>query len=443
NQKDAKAGRTWLRQWILDPHVHSPRSRMPVTHMTPSDVADIAAWLLSQKNPDLMDLGKGWDELKSAQPDEDDLKKLADVYLVRLLTKQELKELKEKGTIGQGIKDLPDDEQDLLENYSAENIKYYLGKKAVGRQGCFACHDIPGFDNAKPIGVALNEWGKKDPDRLAFEDIANYVKSKFHFVPSLVDKDGKPVGTKEEGGVEKKPYEQFYAEALFHHQREGYLNQKIMDPRSYDYMRLRAWDDLARMPQFKFARLKQKEGESDEDFAARANKEEADAREAVATFILGLVAEPVPLKNINQPTGDRLAEVKGRQVLDKFNCGGCHLIRPGIFDFKLSDDVNESLENSLKLAAAGMKSDHVFLNHHNWVGAPPAAPDKLTAYGIIRPNTLAEEGAKEWFIRLSQALRFQDSKKKWRDLPSFSLLAVNTEQPKGIPIDQFLYPPPS
>ena len=28
------------------------------------------------------------------------------------------------------------------------------------------------------------------------------------------------------------------------------------------------------------------------------------------TFVLGLVAEPVPLKSINQPTGDRLAEVK-------------------------------------------------------------------------------------------------------------------------------------
>ena len=50
--------------------------------------------------------------------------------------------------------------------------------------------------------------------------------------------------------------------------------------------------------------------------------EEAQAREAVATFVLGLVAESVPVKSINQPSGDRLAEVKGRQVLDKFNCNG-------------------------------------------------------------------------------------------------------------------------
>ena len=48
----------------------------------------------------------------------------------------------------------------------------YVGKKAISRQGCFACHDIPGFENSKPIGTALNDWGKKDPERLAFEDVA-------------------------------------------------------------------------------------------------------------------------------------------------------------------------------------------------------------------------------------------------------------------------------
>ena len=100
------------------------------------------------------------------------------------------------------------------------------------------------------------------------------------------------------------PYEKFYADALEHSQREGYLNQKILDPRSYDYNRLRAWDDRSRMPQFRFARSRKKDEESDEDFEARANKEEAEAREAVATFILGLVAEPVPTAQ-HQPAQGR------------------------------------------------------------------------------------------------------------------------------------------
>ena len=81
---------------------------------------------------------------------------------------------------------------------------------------------------------------------------------------------------------------------------------------------------------------KPRPAESAAEFAARKDKEEADNREAVMTFVLGLVAEPIALQYVNQPTGDRLAEIKGRQVLDKFNCAGCHVLRPGVYDFKLT-----------------------------------------------------------------------------------------------------------
>src|SRR5262249_13703653 len=48
-KSDKDSARIWLRQWIMDPHVHSPRSRMPVTHMDAREAADIAEWLLSEK----------------------------------------------------------------------------------------------------------------------------------------------------------------------------------------------------------------------------------------------------------------------------------------------------------------------------------------------------------------------------------------------------------
>src|SRR5207248_7020682 len=77
------------------------------------------------------------------------------------------------------------------------------------------------------------------------------------------------------------------------------------------------------------------EGETIEQARAR---EEAEAREAVMTFILGLVAEPVPAKYLNDPTPDRLAEIKGRQVLDKFNCAGCHQVRAGVYEIIRNDE---------------------------------------------------------------------------------------------------------
>ena len=191
--------------------------------------------------------------------------------------------------------------------------------------------------------MGLNDWGKKDAGRLAFEDIEQLLEHHYYIVPSLLDRRRQPGAAEGDGRAWRTASKRCRMrsstrDALGIRQREGYLNQKICDPRSYDYNRIRAWDDRSRMPQFRFARPRRKAKESDEDFEARTNKEEAEAREAVATFILGLVAEPVPAESINQPRGDRLAEVKGRQVLDKFNCSGCHLIRPGAFDIKLTEE---------------------------------------------------------------------------------------------------------
>jgi cytochrome c2 len=437
---DKDSARTWLIQWIMNPQIHSPRSRMPITHLTNKETADLAEWLLSQKAEGL---GSEWADLTVTEPGPEELRNLARVYLVRLLSQTDMDGLLKDGTLRpEAAADLPVEERELVATYSDDSLKRYLGKKAVGRMGCYACHDIPGFDVAKPIGVALNDWGKKDPGRLAFEDIRNFVKHHYYATPNLVDADGKPYGaveTEEKGQeVRKLPYEKFYADALEHGERLGYLNQKILDPRSYDYNRLRAWDDRSRMPQFRFARSRKKDKESDEDFEARSLKEEAEAREAVATFVLGLVAEPVPVVSVNQPTGDRMAEVKGRQVLDKYNCGGCHLVRPGTFDFKITDESQRSLENAYKVAVGRAKQagDHYFGFHSDWVGKNPTSPEKLAAT-VARARLQTDEddpNVKSAEFRLTRALRFQGPDKRMKDIESASVLRL--------PPRDMLYPPP-
>jgi len=428
---DKDSARKWLVQWIIDPHVYSRRARMPVTHLTVNQAADVAAWLLSQK---AVNLGDGWAATNVAEPSLEKLKSLAEVYFVRLLPAGVMKDLLDgnKKVDRAALVDLPEDEIKLAsDGITSDSLKYYLGKKAVGRLGCFGCHDVPAYDTAKPIGVGLLDWGKKDPERLAFEDIQGYVEKHYYSVPSLKDKDGKPYGEQVKDGVKKMPYEAFFADALGNQQREGFLHQKLVEPRSYDYNRILAWDDRSRMPQFKFARSRMKDGESKEQFEARTLVEEAEAREAVMTFILGLVAEPVPLKSINEPSGDRLAEVKGRQVLEKYNCAGCHLIEPGVFDFKVSKPGSILLDASYDLASR--TKDHVFRNHYNWVGKTPETPDRLVAPGVApqlrsyKRKLLLDEGElDEWdltdpdsaakaksdsldvvYMRLGHALRFQ------------------------------------
>ncbi len=419
---DLASARKWLMYWIHDPHVHSPRSRMPVTHLTNEEIADVAEWLLSMEP---MDLGAEWATLDVPEPDLRKLEQLTRVYLERQLSQRELRDLEKNRKLPKdSIGSLPEDEQKLVSDYSEDNIKYYLGKKTVGRLGCFGCHDIPGFENAKPIGVMLADWGKKDPGRLAFEDIDAFLQDNFK-----IAENHEP--TKGHARSGKPTYDAYFAEALQHRTREGYLHQKVMEPRSYDYHRLRLWDDRSRMPQFKFARTLKKPGESAEAFRARAQREEQEAREAVMTFVLGLVGEPIPQPYVNHPTGDRLAEVRGRQVIDKFNCAGCHLIQPGTFELKLSDQTLANLEGTFQRGKGGRDVDYDFLNHHNWAGPEQPLSDRLVAFGA-NPRFKPDDNRFEF--ELTQALRFEGADRQWHDIRANSTLSL--------PPTELLWPSP-
>ena len=48
--------------------------------------------------------------------------------------------------------------------------------------------------------------------------------------------------------------------------------------------------------------------------------------EAIATFVLGLVAEPPAARYVHQPQGRTQAIVEGRKVLDQYGCGECHVL---------------------------------------------------------------------------------------------------------------------
>lgn len=530
--------RIWLVQWLLNPTVHFPRTRMPVTHLSTQDAADIAAWLLNQK---AMDLGADWHDLEVAKPGPTQLNNLAKVYLVRILARSDMNNLldKKEPLASDLIKDLPveekwlatelsnaarlkeksDEDKDLLRE---RTLLDYLGRKAVNRLGCYGCHDIPGFEAAKPIGVALNDWGKKPADRLAFDDINNFAKNHYHIVDRTVTETGKAVPPQVEmrdgKRIEKRTYEKYFADLLFHHTREGFLHQKLLAPRSYDYLRNRAWDDRYRMPQFQFSKfrlpptmkvdradaamlqgfldkkekntpadvlklfeqlpeegalgkLKEKIEEnageltelprtkpvpadklalflptaeslltqiknrlpSDLELQGQRNLQEDKAREAVMTFVLGLVAEPVPLQSVNQPKGDRLAEVKGRQILEKYNCQSCHLVRPGYFEFKATANVRKYLKNQHTVYSEG-QTNYLFPEHYFWTGNDP----KNSTVKAMINWPVTSEGKAEF--NLLEALRFLGPDRSMYDIGTLQKIEVG---PDGIRPQDMVTPPPA
>jgi mono/diheme cytochrome c family protein len=433
---DPDAKWRWLVQWIMNPNVHFPRTRMPVTHLTEDEAARIAAWLLSQPT-------KEWKQPDPPAPDEKVLERLARVYLDKAmgariegaaviehrgLTEAQEAALKDRG---------PDADELRLATSRSESwpdkLKWYVGRKAITQLGCYGCHDIPGFEFAKPVGTPLNDWGKKDAERIAFEDAIAWVKKNYHVVASRdnprdpnkpsIEWRNKTV-TDPATGQEtvKKPYEQFFFEALDHHHREGFLHQKLVEPRSYDYDRMRNWDERLRMPQFHFSRKVVPEGASAEDIA-QAQRDEAADREAVMTFILGLIAEPIPTNYLYAPGGDKEAVVKGKHVLEKYNCAGCHHLDAGRYEFKLNDAVRDALN-----AKAYSKDNELYADDHRepfkaqneWTGQLGPDPNALTIVGMPDPRD-------PHAIRLTEAARFINNAKEVRDVPASNNFKLDDE----------------
>jgi mono/diheme cytochrome c family protein len=404
--------RRWLVQWILNPKVHSPRTRMPVTHLKVDEATAVADWLLSLKTD--------WSPDDVPAPTMDTLKAMVAVNLEKIMPKSEVDEFKKNGFTKDQIKQIRKNKWDadelVLEEMTEENLKWYVGKRAINRLGCFGCHSVPGFESAKPIGTPLNDWGRKDPERLAFENVEAFVKdeiadNRIKLVDAMTDKNGQ--GPKVEEGQEA--YEKFFLNSLEHRQRDGFLHQKLMEPRSYDYHRPLSWDDRTRMPQFRFGRGAAAKPIGEETPEQAQARSEAQAREAVMTFILGLYAEPIPFQYLHRPTGDKLAEARGRLVLETFNCAGCHQIRAGVYEFKRTTGeggVVEQLDASLDAARKRYPEDHFFPDHNAWVGKKQPNAERVLIHGlpVLTPEgkLLGEDDGK-MSIRLTQALNFKNN----------------------------------
>jgi cbb3-type cytochrome oxidase cytochrome c subunit len=454
---DEESARRWLVQWVLNPNVHFPRTRMPITHLDPNQANDVALWLLDDST------NEKWTGPEVPEPDEKTLRDMTRVYLIRIRPQQDVEDLlspkddkeRQRGLAwlnGTGLR--ADSDEAVLRGLGSDDetqrknaLKLYVGKKAINRLGCFGCHNVPGFEVAKPIGTPLNDWGKKDPERLAFEDIVAYVSDHYKLGHGEGEPAATPAGGPEHSAAhangDRPEYDPWFFNALAHERRDGFLQQKLREPRSYDYHRIRAWDDRLRMPQFHFARTKKKEDESDADYEKRLGSDEAEAREAVMTFILGLVADPVPAKYLPAPTPDRLAESRGRQVLDKFNCAGCHQIRPGMWEIRPSDATRtawtEKFDRFMADPQGGLADyggEALCRLHNAWNGPPPPSADRVQAFGVNwrkDPDEEAPEG--QYLLDLTQALRVDPRKDapdpKVLNFPAGTNMPVNIKELTG------------
>ncbi len=141
-----------------------------------------------------------------------------------------------------------------------------LGEKTLNKYGCFACHIIQGYENAQRIGTELSTWGSKRVSQIDFG---------------------------------------FTEESEIPHTHEGFLANKLANPRIWDKDKVVAFQDKLKMPNFYL---------NDED------------REAIMTAVLGLTNTYVPDAMTAGIHGNGPLLEKGRRVIAQYNCRGCHLI---------------------------------------------------------------------------------------------------------------------
>jgi len=214
------------------------------------------------------------------------------------------------------------DEKISLEEWEHRKM-IYVGRRTISRYGCYGCHDIPEFETARPIGTALQDWGRKDTSKLAYEHIHEFLHH--HGEPdgsSTEEKLARVVKHAQAGneGVNQQDLDDAYLyESVISHGRAGFLWQKLRDPRSYDYMKTetKGWDERLRMPKFPF------------------NSEQI---EAISTFVLGLVADPPAPQFLYRPDGVAGAKIEGERLLAKFNCTGCHMVEMPVWEFGVDLD---------------------------------------------------------------------------------------------------------
>ena len=233
----SKVTSEWLYEWLMNPQDYMPTTRMPNLRLSSQQAKDLTAYLLQHRN-------QTFENSPAHEYDESVLDELTINWLKKSNPETFARAKAEKM-----------DRQEKLN---------FIGKKSIRHYGCFGCHEIDGFENAKPIGTEITEEGSKPVIKFDF--------------------------------------------GLFHdieHTNYAWIENKLRTPRIYDRGKESQFLDLLKMPNFQF---------SEEEIEAITT--------AILSFNLDKVAEPL-LAHLKDPDVYK----KGHRLVKQYNCQGCHLIQ--------------------------------------------------------------------------------------------------------------------
>lgn len=250
----SKVSPDWIKSWIKKPWHYQEDTIMPSLRLTDGEANDITAYLMTLRN-------KAFEGLKFAPFDLKARDELLADYLSAFDTIENSKAKVAKMT----------DREKTLD----------LGKRSIGKYGCFSCHNIEGFDGYAPIGPELTKEGSKPITQFGY-------------------------GIQHDVG----------------HTRDAWITAHLQNPRRWDIGIDKVFRDLQKMPNFYMS--------------------EAEAKK-ITVALLGQVSDPLPLAGVKRLNANEAMYADGMKVVNKYGCVGCHQIdgqRGDILNMFI-DDINQ------------------------------------------------------------------------------------------------------
>ena len=282
----------WIFDWVRDPKHYSSETYMPDMRLTDAEVADVATYLEGLTG------GAGTSAAATYQQ--------ADVDAVLLDYMRAIVPFEEA--------------QSTIAGMSAEEKQHDLGRRAIGRYGCYSCHQITGFEDVQPIGVELTEEGSKLLPQFDFAFV--------HDIP---------------------------------HTKRDWINQKLVDPRIYDTNRILQPLEKLRMPNFGFS---------------------ADEARLLTTAVLSFQRDVQP-KEAQRPRGAQEdALVEGRNLVRRRNCVACHEIEADGGDYVALVEEPSLAPPMLTPQGAKVKPDWMYAFFRGPITIRPWLEVRMPTFGL-------------------------------------------------------------
>ena len=234
----SKTSAQWVYNWLKDPGSYHPGTRMPSLRLTDQEAADITAYLMDSTDAAFVD--RPVPAVDEAIIDEIALDFLSNTAPMTTARQQ-------------------------LSGMSRSEKLEYTGERLITHYGCYACHDIAGFEGTQPIGTELTNIGRKALHQFDYGFLGDTIE----------------------------------------HSRTSWWTAKLTDPRIFDMHRDLVPLQQSRMPNYRFTN---------------------EQVEAIVTALAGFVEVDADNTLVVPRTPRNLRVEQGQHLVRQMNCQGCHII---------------------------------------------------------------------------------------------------------------------